>query len=116
MALAILPHPFHLRLGLIHFTNWRIYLLIVLIPTLLSFCILLFMPNSLRFVLSQQDPKQVKKVLNKINGINSCFTVHWYWKKQVYSKISTVDIDFDRNIANCRRNNKSTFISHFRNC
>ena len=73
IGLVILPHSFHIHIGSIYFTNWRLYLLIAMIPTLVGFCMLFFMPNSLRFVLTKQEKKDVIHVLDKIDRINSCY-------------------------------------------
>ncbi|EDV20802.1 uncharacterized protein TRIADDRAFT_60683 [Trichoplax adhaerens] len=69
MALVILPHPLHIKLGQIHFSSWRVYLLVTNIPVLFGFCLLLYMPNSIRFAIVNKDG--IKPILDKIDRINS---------------------------------------------
>ncbi|RDD37983.1 Synaptic vesicle glycoprotein 2B, partial [Trichoplax sp. H2] len=59
VALFTLPHPFY-KIGGIYFSSWRLYLLIVTTPTLLGYCILLFLPDSLRFTLAKSERKKAE--------------------------------------------------------
>ncbi|EDV20805.1 uncharacterized protein TRIADDRAFT_596, partial [Trichoplax adhaerens] len=72
VAFFTLPHSFY-KIGGIYFSSWRLYLIIVMIPTLIGYCILLFLPDSLRFTLAKSERKKAEFVLKKINRINSCF-------------------------------------------
>ena len=116
IALAILPHPFHLPFGLIYFNNWRLYLFISMIPTLVGFCIMIFMPNSLRFVLMKKDKRNVLVVLEKIDRINSCYLLCHRSTNQQYHTLESVinRIDIDNSKLNAIQHKQDHFIQHFR--
>ncbi|EDV20807.1 uncharacterized protein TRIADDRAFT_60691 [Trichoplax adhaerens] len=116
IALLLLPHPFHYAIGSINFTSWRLYVLIGAIPALISFCILLFMPNSLRFVLAKNDKKGLRDVLRRINKINSCFTnTSKSYEKVSYSKLShLLDLQENDIDSNIRKEKNRNFMDDIR--
>ncbi|RDD37973.1 Synaptic vesicle glycoprotein 2C [Trichoplax sp. H2] len=115
IALPLLPYPFYYAIGSIYFTSWRLYILISAIPALLSFCTLLFMPNSIRFVLAKNDKKAFRDVLNKIDQINSCFsTSRTSHDKVLYSKITTLDLQQNDIHSKIRKEERRNFADDIR--
>ena len=72
IALVILPLSISVPIGSIYFTSWRLYLLVCAIPGFLAFCVLLYLPKSIRFIIKNGDEDQFSQALAVIDRINSC--------------------------------------------
>ncbi|RDD37984.1 Synaptic vesicle glycoprotein 2B [Trichoplax sp. H2] len=115
IALVVLPRSFYIPMGAIYFTSWRLYLLIGTIPTLLSLCILLCMPNSLRFVLANNDRKGIRNVLNKINQINSCFnSASDSYYQEIHFQLNHLDVRLNNIYDNVRNDSYKDFMDNIR--
>ncbi|RDD36931.1 Synaptic vesicle glycoprotein 2B [Trichoplax sp. H2] len=114
VALITLPHPFYKRIGGINFSSWRLYLLIDIIPILIGYCILLFMPDSLRFALVKSEKKSIKLVLDKIDRINSFYKCSNDKDKQ-YQLLSIPDhVSLGDSKEHTNKNRFQNEIEHFR--
>ncbi|EDV20727.1 uncharacterized protein TRIADDRAFT_2343, partial [Trichoplax adhaerens] len=71
MGYIILPHRFHAPLGKIYFSSWRLYLLVCTLPIIISFLLLLWAPDSLRFRIKRGEMEKVIRIINKIYRTNS---------------------------------------------
>ncbi|EDV20806.1 uncharacterized protein TRIADDRAFT_60690 [Trichoplax adhaerens] len=115
IGLLILPYSFYSPIGAIYFTNWRLYLLVGSIPSLLSFCVLLFMPRSLRFVLAKNDKKGFRDVLNKINQINNCCkTTDDSYQQVIYCKVGHHDLRVEETSKDVKNDKGNTFLQDIR--
>ena len=99
VALIILPHPFSLPLGQIYFTNWRLYILVNALPVIPGYLLLLYMPESLRFVLVKGKGNQISHVLSRMDTINSCCKRNDYSFKQAV-KLQLLSINKDNTDEN----------------
>ncbi|RDD37985.1 Synaptic vesicle glycoprotein 2A [Trichoplax sp. H2] len=115
IALVILPHSFYSPIGAIYFTNWRLYLLVDSVPSLLSFCALLFLPRSLRFVIAKNDKKGLRDVLNKINQINSCYKTEVdSYQQVIYCKVGHRNLPIEEMSDNIENDKGNTFLQDIR--
>ncbi|RDD36496.1 Synaptic vesicle glycoprotein 2B [Trichoplax sp. H2] len=71
LAALTLNYRFHVPVGQIYFTSWRLYLILCSLPILAGFCSLLFMPNSLRHTLRKGNTEKIVQISEKITRINS---------------------------------------------
>ncbi|EDV20725.1 uncharacterized protein TRIADDRAFT_60673 [Trichoplax adhaerens] len=115
IALVVLPYPLSIPIGVIHFNSWRLYLILSSIPLILSFCFLLFMPNSLRFMVIKGDQNRISQVLNTINRVNS-----WCCKRND-SSLTTTDltkytiiVSSDQGELKTNKNENRDFFSHYK--
>lgn len=72
VALIILPKQFNIYLGTIHFSSWRIFLLVCFLPDVIVCILLFFMPESLRFVLVNGKMQDIMRTLDRMKQINLC--------------------------------------------
>ena len=115
VALLIFPRPFHAHLGRFYITNWRLYLLVITIPNILSFVILIFLPDSLRWMICKQNKIKIMMVLHKINRINSCYRSQYVSHEDTSIQLMPL-IDTACLITHSKNDHKSTgtFIVYFR--
>ena len=70
MALWIIPQSFNISVGNITLVSWRIFTMVCVIPPIMAWISLVFMPNSPRFLIKQGKPDKTLQVLHKIHHIN----------------------------------------------
>lgn len=92
VAWSVINHDWQFDVPLIGITYkpWRFYLVVCSLPGLISFIILIFLPESPKFVLGQGKPTEAYQILQKINRINNGRT-SGFDEFEIYEEIESIE-------------------------
>ncbi|XP_050536946.1 synaptic vesicle glycoprotein 2B isoform X2 [Daktulosphaira vitifoliae] len=91
LAWIIIPQEIGIKSPLFLYNSWRIFLAICAIPSVLVAIFLLFLPESPKFLLAQNNHAEALKVFKKIYAVNTGNDPEMYPVKSLITKGSALD-------------------------
>ena len=105
LAYLVINSGFHIYVPFLDldYKSWRLFLVVCGFPSLICFVVMLFLPESPKFIFSQGDEENTIKILEKVYSINSGKNPKHY---NVTALIQ--DAEFKQNSLKASTHHKST--------